>query len=224
MDSKILLMLNSLTYNHVWAEVFLLFGNDALVRGGPVFFSLVLVWFAKAEPEHQLKILSGLVATMLATLTAVTLQFVVTPHVRPFLDSALPINTAGIDLGDVGLHRMSSFPSDSAALYFAVCTIIFLQNRKLGVVCGIWSFLTVGVCRVALGYHYPSDILGALILGSGYVLIFSKLDFVQMAFHRFHFSIPIRTALMFLFLGEAYNQFLGVFGIVHVTHKIYGFL
>jgi membrane-associated phospholipid phosphatase len=226
LDKNLLLTLNSLTYNRVWVEVLLLFGNNALVRGGPVFFALVLVWFAKPEPEHQIKILSGLVATMLATITSVALQFFFTPHIRPFMDTALPINAAVADLGDLGLHRLSSFPSDSASLYFAVCTIIFLENRKLGIACGVWAFLTAGVCRVALGYHYPSDILGALVLGPGLVVISSKIGFIQtfcaVQVCRFQISMPVRTALMFLFLGDAYNQFFGVLGMVHVIRQIVG--
>ena len=167
-------------------------------------------------------------ATMLATVISVALQFLFTPHIRPFMDIALPINTKAANLGDLGLHRLSSFPSDSASLYFAVCTIIFLENRKLGIACGIWAFLTVGVCRVALGYHYPSDILGALVLGPGLVLISSKMGFIQTFYaaqiRRFHVSTPVRTALMFLFLGEAYNQFLGVLGLVHVIRRIANYL
>ena len=228
MDQKILLALNSLTYNHWWVKILPLFGNNALLRGGPVFFALVLVWFARSELEHQIKVLAGLVATMLATVISVALQFLFTPHIRPFMDTALPINTKTADLGDLGLHRLSSFPSDSASLYFAVCTIIFFENRKLGIACGIWAFLTVGVCRVALGYHYPSDILGALVLGPGLVVISSKIGFIQefcaALVRRFHISIPVRTALMFLFLGEAYNQFLGVLGLAHIIRRIIGLL
>lgn len=226
MDNKILLALNSLTYDHFYAEVLLLVGNNALIRGGPVFFAFVLVWFAKPDPEHQIKILFGLVATMLATITSVVLQFLFTPHTRPFMDTALPINTAVADLGDLGLHRLSSFPSDSAALYFAICTIIFLENRRLGIVSFVWAFLTVGVSRVALGYHYPSDVLGALVLGPGLVLISSRMRFAQTfcaeQIRRFPRAMPVLTALMFLFLAEAYNQFFGVLNILHVIRRIIG--
>ena len=120
---------------------------------------------------------------MLATVISVALQFLFTPHIRPFMDPALPMNTNMVDLGDSGLHRLSSFPA-LTSLYFAVCTIIFLENRKLGIACGIWAFLTVGVCRVALGYHYPSDILGALVLGPGLVLISWKTGFIKHSVRR----------------------------------------
>jgi undecaprenyl-diphosphatase len=226
LDNKLLLALNSLTYNHFWAEILLLFCNNPLVRGGPIFFAFVLVWFAKPDQEHQIKILAGLVATMLATITSVALQFLFTPHIRPFMDTALPINTQVADLGDLDLHRLSSFPSDSAALNFAVCTIIFLENRKLGIACFVWAFLTVGVCRVALGYHYPSDILGGFALGAGLVVISAMMGFIQTfcaaQTRRFHISTPVLTALIFLFLSEAYNQFFGVLDIIHVVRRITG--
>jgi membrane-associated phospholipid phosphatase len=226
LDSKLLLVLNSLTYNHFWTQVLLLFGNNPLVRGGPVFFAFVLVWFAKPDPEHQIEILAGLVATMVATLTSVALQFLFTPHIRPFMNMALPINRAVADLGDLNLHRLSSFPSDSASLYFAVCMIVFLENRKLGIACFSWAFLTVGVCRVALGYHYPSDALGALVLGPGLVVISSRMRFIQtfcaVQIHRFHIPMPLLTAVTFLFLAEAYNQFFGVLNIFHIIRRIAG--
>jgi len=81
---------------------------------------------------------------------------------------------------------------------------------------------------VALGYHYPSDILGALVLGPGLVLISSEIGFIQTfcvaQIRRFHISMPVRTALMFLFLGEAYNQFFSVLGLAHVIRRIIGHL
>jgi len=226
LDSKIVLWLNALTYNDVWAAIFLLMGNNALVRGGPVFFAFVLVWCSKPDPEHQVKILVGLVATMVATVSSVVLQFLFTPHIRPCLNSALPINQSVTDFSDLDLHRLSSFPSDSASLYFAICMIIFLENRKLGIVSFLWSILTVGVCRVALGYHYPTDIIGSLVLGPGLVLIASRMRVLQtyctVQIRRFHISTPVLTAVMFLFLGDAYNEFLGILNFIHIIRHVTG--
>jgi hypothetical protein len=63
-------------------------------------------------------------------------------------------------------------------------------------------------------------------LGPGLVLIAYKTGFIQTfcaaLVRRFHISMPVRTALMFLLLGEAYNQFFGVLGLAHVIHQIAG--
>lgn len=57
-----------------------------------------------------------------------------------------------------------SFPSGHAAFFFALSTVIYLHNKRLG----IWFYVTsavIGVARVAAGVHYPTDILGGAVLG-----------------------------------------------------------
>jgi len=57
-----------------------------------------------------------------------------------------------------------SFPSDHAAAAFAIAFAVLAFSRRGGVV-----FLTVasliGVSRIALGLHYPSDVLAGLLVG-----------------------------------------------------------
>jgi membrane-associated phospholipid phosphatase len=59
----------------------------------------------------------------------------------------------------------SSFPSDHAALFGAVAMGIFLANRRWGYLAFAWTLLVVDLPRIYTGRHYPSDILGGLILG-----------------------------------------------------------
>lgn len=57
-----------------------------------------------------------------------------------------------------------SFPSGHAAFFFALSTVIYLRNKRLG----IWFYAAsavIGVARVAAGAHYPTDILGGAVLG-----------------------------------------------------------
>ncbi len=57
----------------------------------------------------------------------------------------------------------SSFPSGHASFLFAVAFSVFLYRRKIGFVL-ILLALAVSVGRIYLGVHYPSDILGGIIL------------------------------------------------------------
>src|SRR5205814_5579420 len=47
--------------------------------------------------------------------------------------------------------RLGSFPSDTATLFFALATIILIENRLLGVLCLVWAMMTAGVARVEIG-------------------------------------------------------------------------
>jgi undecaprenyl-diphosphatase len=64
-----------------------------------------------------------------------------------------------------------SFPSDHATAAFALGVAILLRHRRAG-----WLALgmatLVSVARVAVGTHYPSDVLGGALIGAGAALCF----------------------------------------------------
>ncbi len=57
-----------------------------------------------------------------------------------------------------------SFPSDHTAFLFSLSLGIALWYPVLGIVSAVLAIL-VGLSRVALGYHYLSDILGGILVG-----------------------------------------------------------
>lgn len=61
-------------------------------------------------------------------------------------------------------QKESSFPSAHAGFYFALSTVIYLFNKKLGIIFYIAS-IAVSLNRVFVGIHWPSDILVGAILG-----------------------------------------------------------
>jgi undecaprenyl-diphosphatase len=69
----------------------------------------------------------------------------------------------------------SSFPSGHTIFLFALATGIWLADRKLGYFL-FASGLVVGLTRVMSAVHYPSDILGGIILGIGTTLALKKLS------------------------------------------------
>src|SRR5881394_614630 len=74
-----------------------------------------------------------------------------------------------------GVHLFSShaadpgFPSDHATAAFAVAVAILLRKRGWGVGALIAAAI-VSVGRVALGFHYPSDVLAGAALGAAAAL------------------------------------------------------
>jgi undecaprenyl-diphosphatase len=58
----------------------------------------------------------------------------------------------------------SSFPSNAAFVGFTIATAVWLRNRRVGLVLYVLASL-LGLSRVCGGVHYPSDILGGMLVG-----------------------------------------------------------
>lgn len=74
-----------------------------------------------------------------------------------------------------GVHLFAShsadpgFPSDHATAAFAIAVAILLRKRGWGIV-ALVAATVLSVGRVALGVHYPSDVLAGAALGSAAAL------------------------------------------------------
>ena len=59
---------------------------------------------------------------------------------------------------------LESFPSGHAIFFFAISTVIYNFDKKLGIIFFTASIL-MGIARIFVGVHFPSDILAGAILG-----------------------------------------------------------
>ncbi|MBR0696607.1 phosphatase PAP2 family protein [Bradyrhizobium lablabi] len=209
-DRELLLTLNSLVGldgpHYVWG-----LASNALFRGFPIFFAWFVLWFSRDCIRRRSRMLVALLAVCLATVLSVWLQFHLATHTRPILDPALHLNI--IDPGS-NWDRTGSFPSDTATVFFALATVILLENRVVGLICLLWVAAVIAIPRVVVGWHYPSDVVGSLLLGPGFVLLFDKVPYLRMLFERslrlFEGRMYLVHALLFVLMADASHLFDGL--------------
>jgi len=143
-------------------------------KGGIVVAILWALWFARdqegvgAEPRRTVlaTFAGSFVAVFFARVFATILPFRLRPLYQPAFHFRPPFGSS------VGmLEGWSSFPSDHATLFAGLVTGIFLISRRLGIFSTFYALLVILIPRIYLGLHYPTDILGGILLGCVCVLL-----------------------------------------------------
>jgi undecaprenyl-diphosphatase len=126
-------------------------------------------WFASERPDRRTPLLLGLGAAVAAVVVSRVLQIALPTHLRPLHDAGLGF-VAPVGVDPAALNTWSSFPSDHAAIYFALTAVVWRASRPLGVL-ALLSTLFATLPRIYLGFHYPSDIAAGAILGIAVVVL-----------------------------------------------------
>ncbi|MFG3007795.1 phosphatase PAP2 family protein [Streptomyces calvus] len=94
--------------------------------------------------------------------------------IRGFVERPRPFNDhEGLEVLVDGKTDYS-FVSDHATITMALAVGLFVANRRFGLV-GLGIALLEGFCRVYMGVHYPTDVVGGLALGTAVALLLSPL-------------------------------------------------
>ncbi len=121
-----------------------------------ILFLLVLLLFQKYRTMAVLALASGITARF--AVKELILMFYQRP--RPYI--ALPEISKLI--WSPAFENLQSFPSGHALFFFAASTMVYLFNKKLGIAFFAISII-IGLARVFVGVHWPSDILAGALLG-----------------------------------------------------------
>ncbi|MCX5376974.1 phosphatase PAP2 family protein [Streptomyces sp. NBC_00091] len=174
-------------------DVSLLYGINGLARRAPDWFDhavalaggyglplamvLLVLWcWRGARRQDEATAVESFAALVWAPLAAAVALLVNVP-LREFVARPRPfLQHEGLEvLGGSGAQNAGfSFVSDHATLAMALGVGVFLANRRLGLV-GIGLALAEGLCRIYLGVHYPTDVIGGFALGTAVVLLLAPL-------------------------------------------------
>ncbi|MFF8384762.1 phosphatase PAP2 family protein [Streptomyces kanasensis] len=172
-------------------DVSLLYDINGLAKAAPTWFdrvmefvgeygimlALVLValwcWWSvrrRGTPEDSATAVAGLIWAPLAAGIALLVNVPIRGFVerpRPFLDhEGLEVLVAG--------KTDYSFVSDHATMAMAIGVGLFVAHKRFGLA-GIALALTEGFCRVYMGVHYPTDVVGGLALGTAVALLLAPV-------------------------------------------------
>lgn len=166
-------------------------------------------WFSSPDLHSRHNTFSGTVASALAGLFSRVTQLMFPNRARPFQDPSLHLTLPFTVTTDSLRHVASSFPSDHAALYFALAATVYSVNRKVGYYAfGLATLLSV--IRMYLGFHYFTDTLGGAALGVLCVCVIQSLRVASLnkrvaamcqapspAFYAVAFCVTYTIATMF---------------------------
>ncbi len=155
-------------------------GKYAFLDGTAVFFAkylgyilaaILLLLFIKNWRKYRQMVILSFGAAIFS-------RFIITEILRWLWFRPRPFVNHHVNLILNQSAAEASFPSGHAAFYFALSTIVYFYNKKLGAGFFIASFL-ISIFRVFCGVHWPLDILAGMIVGiiTGWLVfkIFQKI-------------------------------------------------
>ncbi|MCX4970357.1 phosphatase PAP2 family protein [Streptomyces sp. NBC_00654] len=172
-------------------DVSLLYDINGLAKAAPTWFDrvmefvgeygimlgMVLValwcWWSvrrRGTVEDSVTAVAGLVWAPLAAGIALLINI----PIRGFVERPRPFNDHdGLDVLVKGKTDFS-FVSDHATMAMAIGVGLFVANRKFGFA-ALGLALVEGFCRVYMGVHYPTDVIGGFALGTAVALLLAPL-------------------------------------------------
>ena len=164
LDFTLYKAINGFAYAHDrYEDVLRFFALDAQF----FFIALLAVLFLARGKWTSRNARHGVIAAGLAAALALAIAHGITlvwPRPRPYVAHPGDAHLFIAPSGD------SSFPSDHATAAFAIAVSLVLRCRRVG-----WLALAMAVvlsiARVAVGTHYPSDVIGGALLGTAAALL-----------------------------------------------------
>jgi undecaprenyl-diphosphatase len=154
--------------------------TNYVLRGGLFFALFWYLWFRK-DPDRQTRrrsIISILIGSVLAILVSRAIVFVVPFRTRPVYDLTIAHPSYAYPLVS-NLENWSSFPSDTAAYFFALAFGLAYLLRPVAAPILLYTAAWICLPRMYIGLHYASDIAVGSVIGIATAWILLRIHLLQ---------------------------------------------
>ena len=153
--------------------------RNNLFKGAVMMAAYFGLWFiAESRQSTRRKIIAALFGAIMSLLVARILASALPFRVRPlyqtdigFLSPHLPAFAHPLEL-----ENWSSFPSDHAALFFALAVGLWRCSRVIGTVALAFAAIWVCLVRIYLGIHFPFDVIAGAMIGITCGVVFGRFS------------------------------------------------
>ena len=176
-DAGIISFVNG--FVHRWFAVdatFALIATNTLFSGGAIAALIWWAWFRSDTNQRTARefLSCGIFTAFLSIVAARSLAELLPYRERPINRPELHLRIPYVFNESTVIH-WSSFPSDHAAMFFALALSIYFVSRRAGMVAFCYVFLFVCAPRLYMGFHYPTDIVVGALIGMA-VAGLSRID------------------------------------------------
>jgi undecaprenyl-diphosphatase len=159
-----------------WSATFA--DRNTLAKGGLIIAAYWGMWFvSESRQSTREKIIFALAGALASIVVARALASAFPFRLRPlyrtdigYLSPHLPSFAHPVEF-----EGWSSFPSDHAALFFALAIGLWRCSRMVGSIALVFVTLWICLVRVYLGIHFPSDIVAGAAIGIGCAFISGRM-------------------------------------------------
>lgn len=156
MDYLILKWFNGFAGQYIWLDILGIVMAEFLIFSLPLI--IFLVYFLSKRRKKLLSVIFKVIFSLILVCVLNYLIGLIFARPRPFTDNKDIYQLAKFFTTTTDY----SFPSCHTALAFAMAFVVLFDWRKFGIILLIPA-LIVGIGRIFVGIHYPTDILGGIL-------------------------------------------------------------